>query len=60
MNQGKSEKKLDVEMIVERNKETDDIVINGYKRRDVINCHALSKFFYYRLRYFLLRMFSRA
>lgn len=60
MNQGKSEKILDVEMIVERNKETDDIVINGYKRKDVINCHALSKFFYYRLRYFLLRMFSRA
>lgn len=60
MNQGKSEKILDVEMIVERNKETDDIVINGYKRRDVINCHALSKFFYYRFRYFLLRMFSRS
>ena len=59
MNQDKGEKLFDVEMIVEKNKETDDIIINGYKRKDVINCHALSKFFYYKLRYFLLRMFSK-
>ena len=54
MNQDKGEKLFDVEMAVERNKETDDIIINGYKRKDVINCHSLGKFFYYK---FILNFF---